>query len=338
MEEVSAMTAQSGPPQRSRAAAALEAAAHVAVHAPSVFNTQPWRWQIGGDTLELYADRTRALTATDPDGRLLLLSCGTALHHARVALRAAGWDVHVERLPRPEAADLLARITVAGTADPDRQAERAAAAITTRRTDRRAFSDRPVSEGLLARLRDTVEAEGAYLHVVRRDQMPMLATSTARAAEAESHDPAYRSELEHWTNRPAGSGDGVPAATAVQRAPRRVPVRDYTPGTTGGLSPGDNFDLGAAYVVLFGLTDQPEALLRGGEALSALLLTATAEGLATAPMSDTIEVQWPRHLLKGLLSGVGEPYLTVRLGYNDAAPELPPAPRRDAADVVRVSE
>jgi nitroreductase len=332
------MTAQSGSPQRSRTAAALEAAAHVAVHAPSVFNTQPWRWRLSGETLELHADRTRALTATDPEGRLLLLSCGAALHHARVALRAAGWDVHVERLPRGGTSEVLARITIAGTADADREAERLAGAITVRRTDRRAFSDRTVSPELLSRLRQAVEAEGAYLHVVRRDQMPMLATSTARAADAETSDPAYRAELEHWTNRPADSGDGVPAATAVQRAPRRVPVRDYAPGAVAGLSAGDDFDLGAAYVVLFGLTDEPEALLRGGEALSALLLTATADGLATAPMSDTIEVQWPRHLLKGLLSGVGEPYLTVRLGYNDAAPDLPPAPRRNAADVVQLTD
>jgi nitroreductase len=317
----------------------LEAAAHAALHAPSVFNTQPWHWQLSGDTLELHADSTRALAATDPDGRLLLLSCGTALHHARVWLRAAGHEVHVERLPQDGTAGPLARITVAGSAEADRQAERMAAAITVRRTDRRAFSDRTVPGDLLTRLRQTVEAEGAYLHVVRRDQMPMLATSTARAADAETKDPAYRAELEQWTHRPAGSGDGVPAGTAVQRAPRRVPVRDYAPGATAGLTPGEGFDLGASYVVLFGLSDQPEAVLRGGEALSALLLTATAEGLATAPMSDTIEVEWPRHLLKGLLSGVGEPYLTVRLGYLDAAAApLPPVPRRRAADVVHIIE
>jgi nitroreductase len=332
------MTAQPGPPEHSRTVAALETAAQVALHAPSVFNTQPWRWQISGDTMELHADRARALTATDPDGRLLLLSCGTALHHARVALQAAGWQLHVERLPEHGASSLLARITIVGTPYADRRAERMAAAITARRTDRRSFSDQPVPGELLNTLRQAVEAEGAYLHLVRRDQMPMLATSTGRAADAESNDPAYRAELQDWTHRPAGSGDGVPAATAVRQAPRRVPVRDYAPGGTAALSPGDGFDLGASYVVLFGLSDTPAQVLRGGEALSALLLTATANGLATAPMSDTIEVEWPRHLLKNLLSGLGEPYLTIRLGYNDAAPELPPAPRRVAADVIHISE
>lgn len=332
------MTARSDHPAEPRAVAALRAAAHTALHAPSVFNTQPWHWRITGETLRLYADRDRALRATDPDGRLLMLSCGAALHHARVALEAAGWTPHVERLPDAGETELLARITVAGAAPADQRTERMAAAITARRTDRRAFGDRAVPEQLLVELRGVVETEGAYLHVVRRDQMPMLASSTSRAADAESEDPAYRAELTRWTNRPGSSGDGVPAATAVRRAPRRVPVRDYAPGGIAGLTAGEGFDLGAAYVVLFGRTDQPAELLRGGEALSALLLTATAAGLATAPLSDTIEVEWPRRLLRGLLSDVGEPYLIVRLGYHDDAAPLPEAPRRDAGDVIQDEE
>ncbi|BCJ49392.1 NAD(P)H nitroreductase [Actinoplanes sp. NBRC 14428] len=332
------MTAQNGRTAPSRAAQALEAAARASLHAPSVFNTQPWRWRLSGETLELHADRTRALSATDPDGHLLLLSCGAALHHARVALAAEGWQTHVVRLPDGGGPDLLALVTVTGTADADRPAERLAAAIPLRRTDRRAFGERAVPEQTLTDLRRTVEAEGAYLHIVRRDQMPMLATSTGRAADAELHDPAYREELRQWTHRPADSGDGVPASTAVRQAPRRVPVRDYAPDGTPGLAAGDGFDLGAAYVVLFGLTERPEDLLRGGEALSALLLGATAEGLATAPLSDTIEVEWPRRLLRDLLAGVGEPYVVIRLGYSEATEELPPAPRRRAEDVIEIAD
>ena len=332
------MTTHSDHQARPRAVAALEAAARAALHAPSVFNTQPWRWRVAGETLELYADRDRALQATDPDGRLLMLSCGAALHHARVSLEAAGWTAHVERLPDGGDTDLLARITVAENGPADRRAEQMAGAITSRRTDRRAFGDRAVPEELLNELRRVVEAEGAYLHVVRRDQMPMLATSTARAADAENKDPAYLAEIARWTGRPEGSGDGVPAATAVQQVPRRVPVRDYAPGGTAGLAAGEGFDVGAAYVVVFGLTDRPAEFLRGGEALSALLLTATAEGLATAPLSDTIEVEWPRQLLRGLLADIGEPYLIVRLGYHDATTQLPEAPRRAPGDVIQVDE
>lgn len=212
----------------------LEAAARQSLHAPSVFNTQPWRWQVTGDALELRADADRQLAHTDPDGRLLMLSCGAALHHARVSLTAVGWAVTVERLPDPGDPSLLARVRTTGPADLDVPAGRLVDAIPRRRTDRRAYGDRPVPEAVLARLGDAVEAEGAHLHVVRPDQMPMLAVSTGRAADAELADPAYREELHRWTHRPEGSGDGVPAATAVRPSPRRVPLRDYAPAGRPG--------------------------------------------------------------------------------------------------------
>jgi nitroreductase len=330
------MTAPSHPSARSDASRRLETAARASLLAPSVFNTQPWRWRIAGDTMELYADPERRLHATDPDGRLFLLSCGTALHHARIALAAAGWTADVERLPDAARPDLLARIRLGRAVPPDPEAQMMAGAMERRRTDRRAFGAREVPDAVLSRLRRFVEAEGAYLHVVRPDQMPMLAVSTEHAGGAELDDPAYRAELDRWTNRPSWSGDGVPRSTAVQPSPRRVPVRDFVPGATAGLEPGDEHDKGAAYVVLFGTSDQPMDLVRGGEALSALLLKATAEGLATAPLSDAVEVSWTRQLLRDLLAGIGEPYLAVRLGYLQSADPLPPAPRRDPADVITV--
>ncbi|SBT39202.1 Acg family FMN-binding oxidoreductase [Micromonospora auratinigra] len=313
----------------------LEAAARQSLHAPSVFNTQPWRWRVTRDALELRADPDRRLATTDPDGRLLTLSCGAALHHARLSLAAVGWAVTVDRFPDPADPALLARLRATGPADLDVAAGRLVEAIPRRRTDRRAYGDRPVPEAVLSRLRDAVEAEAAHLHVVRPDQMPMLAVSTGRAADAELADPAYREELHRWTNRPPESGDGVPTATAVRPAPRRVPLRDHAPGGAAGLSAGADFDRGAAYVIVFGDRDEPDAWLRGGEALSALLLTATAEGLATAPISDAIELAWPRRMMRDLLAGIGEPYLVVRVGWGPAE-ELPPAPRRAPTDVIEV--
>ncbi|WP_369799278.1 hypothetical protein [Micromonospora sp. M42] len=114
-----------------------------------------------------------------------------------------------------------------------------------------------------------------------------------------------------------------------------MPLRDYAPGGAAGLSAGTDFDRGAAYLILFGEDDEPAAWLRGGEALSALLLTATAEGLASAPLSDAVELAWPRRMMRDLLAGIGSPYLIVRVGWGPEA-ELPPAPRRAPGDVIEV--
>jgi hypothetical protein len=328
------MTASSDDVRRERRAV-LEAAARASLRAPSVFNTQPWNWHIADETMELWAEPDRHLRATDPDRRLLLLSCGGALHHGRTALAADGWAATVERLPDGGRPDLLARLHLGGgPVPPDPEARILAGAISRRRTDRRAFGDRRVSGDALSALRRIVEAQGAYVHVVPSDQVPMLGISTEQAADIESSDPAYRSELTQWTNRPAWTGDGVPPATAVEPALRRVPVRNFAPQGAEVLPVGEGHDEGAEFLIVYGMGDRPVDLLRGGEALSALLLRATAEGLSTAPLSEAVETGWPRYLLRDLLSGVGEPYVVVRLGYVESGQLLPATPRRSASETI----
>lgn len=332
------MTEPANDVPRAEARNALELAARASLRAPSVFNTQPWKWHVIGDRLELTTDPSRRLDVTDAEGRLLLISCGGALHHARVALAAAGWRADVQRFPDEQRPDLLARIRVVGRIETDPAAKELSAAISRRRTDRRAFGERPVVEQTLTRLRRLVESEGAYLHVVPDDRVPELAVSVDLAADANYFDPAHRTELTSWTHRPAWTGDGVPPNTAVEPSLRRVPARNFLPDGSPGLLAGADHDEGATYVIVFGTTDRPVDLLRGGEAMSALLLQATAEGLATAPITEAVEVAWPRQLLTRLLSGVGEPYLVVRLGYVESAEAVPPSPRRTPTDVIQIDD
>ena len=63
----------------------------LACRAPSLHNTQPWRWTFDGAGLHLFADRLRVVLSTDSTGREVLLSCGAVLDHLRVAMAAAGW-------------------------------------------------------------------------------------------------------------------------------------------------------------------------------------------------------------------------------------------------------
>ena len=189
------------------------AAVELAVRAPSVHNTQPWRWHIGHGRLELHADRSRQLEVIDPSGRALLVSCGSALVQARIALQAAGYTVTVTRGPDRADPDHLATVEVTGRAEVAPETRRLAEAAARRRTDRRPFAERPLDVDATETLREAAAAEGAMLQEVRRpDDRTELIVAVGRADELEMTDPAYLAEMRDWTGRAAGSTEGVPAA------------------------------------------------------------------------------------------------------------------------------
>jgi nitroreductase len=312
----------------------LRHVAATAAMAPSIFNTQPWRWQVSRGMLRLWADHGRRLVVADPEGRMLTISCGVGLHHARVAIAAAGHEAAVSRLPDPMDPDLLAEIALGGAHEVQPEELKLYEAIPRRRTDRRGFGPEPVPEVVAAQLVAAAEAQRARLHLVNRGQIAQLALAAAQAAATQLADPEYRRELISWTHRPSWSGDGVPTNTAVAQSPRQVPVRQYAPFDGAQvMDPGSNTDLRALYAIIFTEEDHPIDWLRAGEALSAVLLTATAEGLGTAPISDVTELSITRDKLRDLLPQFGVPQLAARIGQ---APKTPPpsAPRRSTDEVI----
>lgn len=323
---------------------ALAQAAATAGRAPSVHNTQPWRWRVQPDALELRVVRDRQLTATDPEGRLLVLSCGAALHHARVALAAEGWQAVVERIPDPDAVertpdpadpDLLARLTGLTRVGTDPEAMHLVQCMRIRHTDRRPVGDEPITDSALTEITEAATAEGVRLQQLDRDQVLQLATAASQADTVESEDPRLRAELAYWTSR--ADNVGLPPAVLPESPPQTtVPGRDF--GRAGTLPVGPGHDQAAAYALLYGDEDEPSTWLRAGEALSAGWLTATRLGVSVVPLSGVIEVPGTRAELRGVLAGMGHPYLVLRLGRADPTQAGPPhTPRLAVEQVVDTS-
>ncbi|MCW2639114.1 MAG: nitroreductase [Dactylosporangium sp.] len=311
---------------------ALRMAAEASLRAPSIFNTQPWRWHFGADFLELYADPDRQLPVVDPDRRLTTLSCGIALHHARTALAAEGHTDEVSRLPDPGRPDLLAHIRTTGRSTPRPADIRRYAATLTRHTNRRLFTNQRVPAEALDRLLDVAEGQGIHLYVLQHEDTTALVTAVSHAQDLQMANPAYRAELAHWTRQLQTGGDCVPADTVTAPVRHRVPVRNFGVEECGGLNPGTGFDQEARYAVLAGNTDEPASWLRAGEALSAVLLTAVDEGLAVSPINDVAEVPSARAHLSEMLGGIENPFLALQIGVAESVTGVPATPRRDPAD------
>ena len=300
--------------------------------APSVHNTQPWRFVATADGLDLYADPTRQLLVLDPDGRQLALSCGAALLHARVAARALGLDVDVTLLPRPEEPQHLAHLVLAAGRPATPDEIRLATAILHRHTHRGAFDERSVPTALLDRLRLDAEAEGAVLHrVVEEDQLVALEVLLSRADAQLEHEPDYREELGHWVRTEGVQPDGLPIEALESVAGSSLRQRDFTlthPADMTGDAPKADHP---SVVVLATPDDGTAAWLQAGQALAAVLLRAADHGVQAQPLGQVTDVLAYRLGLRSAFGMVGLPQLVLRMGY---ASHSPVSPRRPVEDVL----
>jgi hypothetical protein len=315
---------------------ALVDAVTVAGRAPSIHNTQPWHWRVRGPVADLWADTRRQLHVTDPDRRLLVLSCGAALHHAQVALAAAGVAFDLALMPSPNEPLHLARITHTGAGANAADATRLRNSIAARRTDRRALTDEPVPAAAFDAFRGVAERFDIGLEALNRHQVVELAGAVARAQRDELHAEAARRELDMLMGIDPTEPVGIPDANIPQRPTiLTVPMRDF--GHVGTLPIDDYHDYVATYAILHALDDNPVGWLHAGQALSAVWLDATEFNIAVLPLSLAVEQPVTRQMLDHMIGPDRHAQITLRLGISDGAqPTAPATPRLPPAVTVTV--
>jgi nitroreductase len=310
----------------------MRAVLTLATRAPSVHNSQPWHWRVGPNSLNLYADASRHLPRTDPDRRDMLISCGAALHHATVALAAMGWRAKVRRVPDRAEPDHLAAVEMVAQS-PDELDVMLAAAITRRRTDRRTYSSWPVPWGDIALMGARAARAGVMLRQI--DLVPRLGDIVSEAVSIHAGDADYLTELNAWSGR-HGSVAGVPARNTPAPEPAAaIPARVFA-GPALPQPRQSRAEQDSGVVIALGTeTDDDLARLRAGEATSLVLLSATAMGLATCPMTEPLEVPETRAAVRSDVFGTsGYPQMLARVGWAavDAEP-LPSTPRRPLPEI-----
>ena len=314
---------------------ALRHAAQQASLAPSIHNTQPWRFGISGPSLEIFVDGSRHLHVLDPLGRQLLISVGCAAFNARVALAALGWRVQVERFPDADRPELAYRITVVDAQLDWIPLGELANEIPERHTNRRQFEDDPIPAEQIAELIDAVAEEGAELMPVTRPEHRLaLATLSRRADAIENADPGYRAELRRWTTDDPRRPDGVPAMSVPHvdsGSGDDLPIRDFDTHGMGWLPMHTHSSLTQCLLLLNTKANRTVDWLRAGEALERLLLELTRRGYAAGPLTQVIEVQQTNRELRAELGLENFPHILLRVGR---APAMPPVNRRPLSELL----
>ena len=191
----------------------------------------------------------------------------------------------------------------------------------------------------MSAMRDAAQEQGAWVRLLDdSDEQVSLAVLLARAEAVEIDDAAYREELERWTHRPQGTGDGLPpeAVPDTHHRGSTLRLRDFSP-TDGGEQDVDSdapppVAEHVVAIVLGTVGDSVGDWLVAGQALVAMLLRAVIDGVQASPMAQVVDQPWSRRRFASELGVVGEPQMVLRVGH--AAPG-PDTPRRPVDDILR---
>lgn len=316
--------------------------------APSAHNTQPWKFRLRADAIELHADRSRSLGSADAEQRMMQLSIGCALENVRVAAERLGYRASLQAL------DADGRFAVDGHCA-TLKLERAAArehpwfdAIFERQTTRAAFdAGRPVPYRLRRNLSRAVDdLPGIGLHWFHGPQTVQALGDVVRRSvrgfltEQRHRDGMrwFRISRAEWEAR--RDGIAIFAGDAPLVAKRYV---EWLADEQDLLS--DAFRLGEVDVVdrlipatpAWGLVyadrASPSQRVQAGRMAERVYLEATAMGHAVHPLSYPTEVPEGAQALRRLagLDARSEPLFLFRLG---TAALKARSVRRDLSEVV----
>jgi nitroreductase len=286
----------------------------LATAAPSVHNSQPWRFRIRHGAVDVFVDRSRQLTVIDPSGREMVVSLGAAIFNLRVAIRNELRVPLLDLRPDPAEPDLVARVTPGPPVLPDRAVAALVTAIPQRHTNRRPFARTVIPADVLDGLSAAARSEGAGLTVagpVARGAILSLVRTAEQRLRAQG---VYHAELAAWTVAAHTGREGIPpSAWGPCDARQALPLRDFGVTLPSLQRPVEPFEPFPTLVILSTASDTYTDWLRAGQALQHVLLQATIDHLAATPITQPLEIP----ALRTLLSDTGTRWaqMILRLGY-----------------------
>ncbi|GAA2806254.1 Acg family FMN-binding oxidoreductase [Kribbella solani] len=302
-----------------------------AVAAPSMHNTQPWRFEIEGHVIDVYLDGSRTLPAEDPTGRAMRIAAGAASFNLRCAAETLGYGTWYGLSPYPEEPGLLARIVLEPDGIGNDELRDLAAQIPYRHTDRKPSDSVPLAENVRVELLRAAYAEGAELTWFGAAEIDTVLDLVLDADLREISDWHRRAERAHWVGGDRAA-DGIPSSALGPRsATYPAAVRDMGTRPLDRLRPETRFEAEPDIAVLSTEHDGPADQVAAGAALERVLLTATRAGVSASFLNQPLEYEDLRRKVQRLTQRPGHADMIIRFGRTRSHPATA---RRPIADFV----
>lgn len=286
-------------------------------------NTQPWKFKIADDAIEIIPDLTRRCPAVDPDDHHLFVSLGCAVENLVLAATTIG--LHAE----PAFTSATDRIRIALTSAPPRPSA-LADAIPRRQSTRSPYDGSQVLAGQVRMLEDACRGQGASaIMITDRARMDNVLDYVVQGNTTQMRDPAFVDELRSWIRfsdaQALATRDGLSArASGNPNVPAWL-AKLLFPFVFTERGENDKYRdqirSSAGIAVLVSEQDDKPHWVETGRACQRFGLRATALGLKYAFINQPVESSALRRQFADFLGlGSRRPDLIMRFGRGPALP------------------
>ncbi|TCO44031.1 nitroreductase family protein [Kribbella antiqua] len=291
--------------------------------APSMHNTQPWRFEIDGPVIDVLLDTDRTLPVADPANRLVRVGLGAAAFNLRVAAAMLGHETTLAIDPDPAVPDVVVRIFLSSRNTPVAGLSSLYGELGRRFTYRGPMVDAPISPWLMQRLSEAAKAEQADLAWLDQEQRARLGSIIRAADDRDVHEEDRLQERDQWIGGDRDS-EGVPNSALGPLPARPAAIRDLAAGADHPRRGTAVFESAPIIAVLGTVQDDEQAWVRAGLALERVLLMATSHDLAASFLNQAVEYPPLRDQVRSLIGRDTWPHLIIRIGYPAEATGLTP--------------
>lgn len=305
-------------------------------------NTQPWKFRLGGDTIDILPDFSRRTPIVDPDGHHLYVTLGCAAQNVVIAANASNRPAELSLTTDAGEGTAIHVFLGKGSGIGHSTDADLCDAIPVRQSTKSEYDGQALSGSELRQLEKAAAMPGVdVLVILERPRLEQALEFIQRGNSAQMDSPAFVRELKEWIRyNPAAAlkaGDGLLGKCSGN------------PSAPNWLGP-TIFDLAfkkdaenrkyarqlrssAGLAVFVAERPGPEGWIHVGQSFERFALQATVLGIRHAHLNMPIEVAEVRPAFADWLGIPGRrPDLVVRFGK---APLMPMSIRR-ALDAVIV--
>ncbi len=185
-----------------------------AAMAPSGYNTQPWKFKTGNDTVSLMPDFTRALPVVDSDHHALYISLGCALENLILAANESNYETKIEITGNENKPQILVTLYD----EPEAGKSELFDYILKRQARRNKYSNDKIPDNLLSELFNDPQDEGVQTKLfLSGNEIRGLVPYIIEGTWQQFSNKAFVDELVSWVRfslkEAMQKGDGIQAAS-----------------------------------------------------------------------------------------------------------------------------